>query len=304
MAAHVLIWLDSIAAYAQSRDDNASGSIDISNSGGIANQSSAPAAVSQDRNGIPIRFSARAGFASDYVSRGTTESAHQPAMGAVFEAALGPAYVGSATTSVKLPNKAEAEVTMSSGIRPKIANVDLDFGWTYYFYPAGGSPPAGTLANIDYVEFVARGSTDFGELVHFAAGSGYSPSYSNTGAWSDYSAFGVALDMPRKFLPPDLTATFSGGAGYFWFGNQSASLGGFPLPDYLNWNLGLTLVRKEIHLDLRYYDTNLSKEQCFVLTGDLTGGFGGQVNPVSNPLGRVSTWCSATFVAKVWYAFN
>jgi hypothetical protein len=151
---------------------------------------------------------------------------------------------------------------------------------------------------------VARGSTDFGETVHFAAGSGYSPSYSNTGAWSDYSAFGVAASMPRKFLPPDLTATISGGAGYFWFGNQSAALGGFPLPDYLNWNLGLTLVRKDIHLDLRYYDTNLSKEQCFVLTGDLSGGLGGQINPVSNPLGRVSTWCRATFVAKVWYAFN
>jgi hypothetical protein len=40
------------------------------------------------------------------------------------------------------------------------------------------------------------------------------------------------------------------------------------LPAYLNWNAGVSSTRKIFHLDLRYYDTNLSKEDCFVLTGD------------------------------------
>jgi hypothetical protein len=160
------------------------------------------------------------------------------------------------------------------------------------------------MADINYLEFVARADTNFGEALHFAAGSAYSPNYSNTGAWSDYTAFGVGIDLPRESLPPDFTASVTGGSGYFWFGNQSAALGGFPLPAYLTWNLGLTFSQKNVHLDLRYYDTNLSKEQCFVLTGDLNGGFGGQINVVTNPLGRVSNWCSATFVAKVWFALN
>ena len=49
--------------------------------------------------------------------------------------------------------------------------------------------------------------------------------------------------------------------------SQSASLVEFPLPAYLNWNAGVTLTRKIFNLDLRYYDTNLSKEDCFVFTG-------------------------------------
>ena len=46
------------------------------------------------------------------------------------------------------------------------------------------------------------------------------------------------------------------------------SFGGFALPAYLNWQAGVTFTRKVFNLDLRYYDTNLSKENCFVLTGD------------------------------------
>ena len=113
------------------------------------------------------------------------------------------------------------------------------------------------------------------------AGSGFSPNYSNTGAWSNYTAFGIGIDLPRKLLRPDFMAAATGGAGYFWFGNQSAALGGFPLPAYLNWNVGVTFSQKNLHFDLRYDDTNLSKEQCFVLTGDLNGGLGGRIDAVT-----------------------
>ena len=62
--------------------------------------------------------------------------------------------------------------------------------------------------------------------------------------------------------------------------------------------------RMILNLDLRYYDTNLSKENCFVLTGDLNARPGGRIDPVTNPEGLASRWCSATFVAKVWFALN
>jgi hypothetical protein len=51
-------------------------------------------------------------------------------------------------------------------------------------------------------------------------------------------------------------------------------------------------------------DTNLSKETCFVLTGDPTARPGGSIDPVTNPEGLTSRCCSATFVAKVWFALN
>ena len=102
-------------------------------------------------------------------------------------------------------------------------------------------------------------------------------------------------------LPQNVTASLNGAAGYFWFGNQSAELGGFPLPAYLNWHAGVTFTRKPFNLDLRYYDTNLSKEDCFVFTGDPNAVPGGRINPVTNPDGLMSRWCSATFVAKFWF---
>ncbi|MGB6283932.1 MAG: hypothetical protein WBG18_05870, partial [Xanthobacteraceae bacterium] len=137
-----------------------------------------------------------------------------------------------------------------------------------------------------------------------AAGFAYSPNVSNTGAWSKYAAAGLGYDVPSSLLPPDIGASFTGGAGYSWFGSQSQELGGFALPAYLNWQAGVTFTRKVFNLDLRYYDTNLSKGNCFVLTGDPNAHPGGGIDPVTNPEGLASRWCSATFVAKVWFALN
>ena len=71
------------------------------------------------------------------------------------------------------------------------------------------------------------------------------------------------------------------------------------MPAYLNWQFGVTFTRKTSTW-LRYYDTNFLRENCFVLTGDPNARPGGAVNPVTNPEGLTSNWCSATFVAKVW----
>ena len=140
--------------------------------------------------------------------------------------------------------------------------------------------------------------------VSVAAGFAYSPNISNTGAWSKYAALGVGIELPRTGLLQDISASVTAGIGYYWFGNQSATLGGFPLPAYLNWNAGVTVKRRIFSLDLRYYDTNLSKENCFVFTGDPNAAPGGQVNPVTNPEGLTSRWCSATFVAKFGFELD
>ena len=55
------------------------------------------------------------------------------------------------------------------------------------------------------------------------------------------------------------------------------------LPAYLNWQAGVTFTHKAFNLDLRYYDTNLSKENCFVFTGDPNARPGGRVNLVHQP---------------------
>ena len=60
----------------------------------------------------------------------------------------------------------------------------------------------------------------------------------------------------------------------------------------------MTFTHKILNIDLRYYDTNLSKENCYVFTGDPNAASGGRINPITNPDGLMSRWCSATLVAK------
>jgi uncharacterized protein (TIGR02001 family) len=288
---------------AQTPDDDAAGSINLGARGGLAAEAPVGTVPRQDGTPSSYEFSGRAGFASDYIYRGVTLSDHKPAVGAGLEVALGLLYAGATVTSVELPSRPAAEITMSGGVRPKLWDINLDLGWTYFLYP-GETVPVGVPAGIEYWEAAARADTRIGEVLRVAGGFAYSPNVSNTGAWSKYAAFGLGVDLPRDALPQDVTASLTGSAGYYWFGNQSAALGGFPLPAYLNWNAGVTLTRKIFNLDLRYYDTNLSKEDCFVFTGDPNAAPGGSIDPVRNPQGLTSRWCSPTFVAKFWFALQ
>jgi uncharacterized protein (TIGR02001 family) len=298
------MWLantNSGPACAQTIGDNAVGAINLGARGDIAPEAPVPAA--QGRPDSPVEFSFDAGLTTDYIYRGTTLSAHQPAVGAAFEAALGMIYGSSTIGSVKLPSQPAAEVSTAAGFRPKLGDVQFDLSATYFVYP-GETPPVGVTAGINYWEAMVRADSKLGERLRVAGEFAYSPNYSNTGAWGEYAAFGIGLDLPSYAIPQDIGAAITGGAGYSRFGNQSAAFGGFPLPAYLNWNAGVTFKRKNLNLDLRYYDTNLSKEDCFVLTGDPNATPGGRPNLITNPEGLVSTWCSATFVAKFWATFD
>ena len=269
---------------------------------GLGNRGWSAADTNQATSANELDFSARAGLASDYIYRGTTLSDHKPAAGAAFEAKFDRFYAGTTLATVKLPTQPVAELTFAAGVRPKIATIDFDFGVTYFAYPGERLP--GESNGINYWETVIRGDRSIGEQVRVAGGYAYSPNVSNTGAWSQYVAAGVGYDVPGRLLPQNLTISFTVAAGYSWFGNQAPQLGGFPLPAYLNWQAGVTFTHKGFNLDLRYYDTNLSKENCFVFTGDPNARPGGRVNLVTNPDGLVLNWCGATFVAKVWFAFN
>src|SRR6476659_4428735 len=276
-----------------------SGAINLGGRGWSAAESRHPAPEG-GKNQLEFEF--RGGLASDYIYRGVTLSDRKPAVGAAIEATYALLYAGATVASVKLPTQPAAEISMSGGIRPTLGKIDFDLGVTYFRYP--GEAPASESKGIDYWETALRAETKLGEQLRAAGGFAYSPNVSNTGAWSWYAAAGLGYDVPSRLLPPDIGVSFTGGAGYSWFGNQSQELGGFPLPAYLNWQFGVTFTRKMFNLDLRYYDTNLSKENCFVLTGDLNAAPGGSINPITNPEGLMSRWCNATFVAKVWFALN
>src|SRR5262245_5533299 len=66
------------AARAEPRESNQAGGIDLGARGGFAPAGPVRSAPTQERPDSPIEFSARAGFVTDYIYRGTTLSAHQP----------------------------------------------------------------------------------------------------------------------------------------------------------------------------------------------------------------------------------
>jgi uncharacterized protein (TIGR02001 family) len=298
IAAFVGLWLAPMTgglARAEPPEVSQGGAIGLGNRGWSAAETNHATSVNE------LEFSARAGFASDYIYRGTTLSDHGPAAGAAFEAMFGSLYAGTTVATVKLPTEPVAEFTMAGGIRLKIATFDFDFGVTYFGYPGERLP--GETHGINYWEAVIRGDKRIDEWIRIASGYAYSPNVSNTGAWSQYVAAGLGYDLPTRLLPQDLGVSFTTAVGYSWFGNQAPHLGSFPLPAYLNWQAGVTFTHKAFNLDLRYYDTNLSKENCFVFTGDQNARPGGRVDPITNPAGLVSNWCGATIVAKACFAF-
>jgi uncharacterized protein (TIGR02001 family) len=284
------------SALGQTAPANYGGAISL---GGHGWSSFDGASAPSGREANQLEFSFRGGVATDYIYRGTTLSDRKPAVGSAIEATFSALYAGVAIASVKLPSQPLAELTFSAGARRTIGDIDLDFGVSYFAYP-GEIPGEDT----DYWQAAIRADKRINEVFHVAGGFAYSPNVSKTGAWGWYAAGGVGFDVPSRFLPANIGVSFTGGAGYSWFGNQSPELGGFPLPAYWNWQAGVTFSYKVFNLDLRYYDTNLSKEDCFVLTGDPNARPGGAVNLISNPEGLTSRWCSATFVAKASFALN
>ncbi len=135
LAVVTAIWLISVAA------NPAQGQVPAEISGGMINlggrgwSAAEGKLVTSDRTVNQIEFEVRAGFASDYIYRGTTLSDHKPAVGAAIEGTFAQLYAGVSVASVKLPTQPAAEITISGGVRPKIGDIDFDLGVTYFLYP-------------------------------------------------------------------------------------------------------------------------------------------------------------------------
>jgi hypothetical protein len=68
------------------------------------------------------------------------------------------------------------------------------------------------------------------------------------------------------------TTGFPGAVGFFCAG---AYPGGVPYKSYWTWDAGVSFTYKAFTLDLRYYDTNLTKAECNVFDSDHTSTFNG-----------------------------
>lgn len=251
---------------------------------------------------------------SDYMWRGITQSGHKPSVAAYFEPRFNISpnlqlYAGVAGESIKFPNGAAAEIDFYGGVRPTLGPVAFDLGFWYYYYPGGNSfyttdnfGVFTAISDASFYEFYGKATWTVNDYIALGANVYYTPSYLGTGADGLYYSGTVKLTAPGTWLPNGIGAYVSGEVGRQDFG--SVDIDNFvyfvsaDLPSYTTWNAGLGFTWKVFTLDLRYSGSDLSKEDCFVITGDPTASTGGSVSTLNGVGGR-SNWCGDTFIAKL-----
>ena len=261
-----------------------------------------------------------AALMSDYNFRGISQSNRGPSVTAYSETRYNvnsafQLYFATQYWAVTLPTAPTAEVDIFGGVRLTVGPVAFDFGGMYYWYPRErqvfldpgtgglGNPLipgaiAFTLANTDFWEVYGKATWDV-VANRFAVGANvyYSPSWLNSGATGLFASATAKLTLPsfRLGLPmvDEIGWYISGELGHYWLGTTGPFFGNVNLPDYTTWNVGVAFTWKVATLDLRYYDTDVSRANCFVLTGDLRGLPGG-----GGTIGQ-SNWCSSAFIAAL-----
>ena len=268
-----------------------------------------------------------AGFTSDYIFRGITQSNHNPSVNAYFEPRYNvnpylQLYSGIAGASIAFPNRAAAEIDGYAGIRPTFGPLALDFGGIYYWYPGGtcfnGStnpffgtdcvengflPVNGNVIKRDlsFWEAYAKGLYTVNDQVGFSGAVYYSPSVLNSGAKGTYLVGGAKFTAPSAAMPEGWGLYLSGEAGHWFLGtsdNFYAVTGfpnGIPYKSYTTWNVGFGITKNVFSIDFRYYDTDLNKGDCNAFTSDNTARFTNDFTAI-NPGGFGSDWCSKRFV--------
>ncbi len=73
---------------------------------------------------------------------------------------------------------------------------------------------------------------------------------------------------------------------------------------YTTWDAGFGWTYKAFTLDLRYYDTNLTKAECNAFTSASNSSFSPGNVTTQNPNGLGSNWCGASYIAKLSFAAN
>lgn len=200
-------------------------------------------------------FSANVALATEYVFRGISQTAEDPAIQGGFDVTYKKFYAGVWASNLDFGSRpgggdvANIEIDYYGGWKPSYGKLNFDLGVIYYQYPGAFDFPG---AELDYVEFKAGVSTTVMEKIALGATTFFSPD--NTGEIGDNFVFeGTAGYSFNKlwFFTPTLS-------GLIGFQEGEESEGGF---DYTYWNVGMTFAfweKPTLSLDVRYWDTDLS----------------------------------------------
>lgn len=220
-------------------------------------------------------FTANIELTSDYRFRGISQSNRDAAVQGGVDFASNGWFAGVWASSVDFLDAgaptfkdAPAEVDLYGGYNYAWDEAtEIGLQARYYWYPDSDSPVPG-VATYDYFELQGHVKHDFGKFA-LAAEVDWSPDYffeSGTGV----NVFGTAtVPLIKEFWIFDGGLAGSGHVGYQWIDDNLQ----FGAPDYLYWDVGLTATAGIFSFDARYYDTNMSKHDCFGGLDWCEGGF-------------------------------
>uniref|UniRef100_A0A9E8CJQ9 TorF family putative porin n=1 Tax=Bosea sp. NBC_00436 TaxID=2969620 RepID=A0A9E8CJQ9_9HYPH len=233
---------------------------------------------------------------TDYNFRGISQTDRKPGIGGGAELQIynNLFYAGVYGSSVDLATRPPAEIDFYGGIRPKFGDLAFDLGVMQYYYPSekqliDATGVFWTPKNTDYTEVYGKVSYTFAESLTLGANVFYAWDWLGTGASGTYASVTAKYSLP--FLEG---LSVSGEFGHYWLGTTNLAIWSTVpptnLPDYNYWNAGVSYTWKNVTADVRYHDTDLSKNECFALTADPRG--------ITSGSGR-SKWCGATVVATL-----
>ncbi|MHC2000987.1 TorF family putative porin [Methylobacterium sp. CM6241] len=260
-----------------------------------------------------IGFSFGSRYQTDYNFRGVSQSNLQGSYQTFFEAQFlnNFAYAGFATYQTRLPTRPDMEFDLIAGIRPTFGKFAFDLGILYYFYPNEQQVvlPGGTAfstKNSDFYEAAGKMLYTATDALTLGTNVFFSPNFFGTHAISTYASGTAAYALPASLFP-FLPEAYAGGfslsseLGYFFLGAAKNSATGFNadigrfnsinLPSYLYGNVGLSYTYKNIVLDVRYHNTDLTKTECAVFSGDF--------RQVTN--GGTSKWCGDAVIGSITF---
>lgn len=216
---------------------------------------SLPAAAQTTIDSLGLTVTATPAVSSDYLFRGISQTRNRPAISLTLdvqhESGL---YVGGFLSNVTFPgSNARQELDLLAGYRFEVGGLALDLGGVFYTYP-GYDKPEGSY-DYNYFEAVAKASYTL-DPVKFLGTAAWSPDFYFESGSAVYLEAGADVTLPLDF-------TLAGRFGYQWIDRNTR----YGAPDYSNWSVA---VSREVYagfmLTVGYYDTNLSKTDCFAGT--------------------------------------
>lgn len=213
------------------------------------------------------------GVTSDYVFRGISQSAEDPALQGGIDIGYGIFYAGAWASMIDFgkqsdyglasgQNVAHTELDLYAGIKPTWGPLTFDLGVIYYMYPGANDDAPGNpnhfFAELDYFEIKAGVSGSLARNLTAGVTVFYSPEYTGKQGAVTTVEGAIAYELPKFGA---FTPTIGGLIGTSMGDYKAATNTGFVAANgddsYLYWNVGLSLGVDALTLDFRYWDTNI-----------------------------------------------